>query len=153
MDHDVKSLLTGSDDGTPLFTAMKNKQPALFFSWLLYFYGYYLSGLIGVLRKIRPVTMQPSESTNRVVRVTLYTAGILIALHVFGMKLTSLFTTSDLFAVALGFALKSIAENYAAGLMNRSNTVMCSSSLTSWSESKASEFPAPLSERKMTAIF
>ena len=56
---------------------------------------------------------------NRVVRVTLYTAGILIALHVFGVKLTSLFTTSGLFAVALGFALKSIAENYFAGLMIR----------------------------------
>ncbi|MGB5440261.1 MAG: mechanosensitive ion channel domain-containing protein [Gammaproteobacteria bacterium] len=56
---------------------------------------------------------------KRIVRVTLYTAGILIALHVCGMKLTSLFTTSGLFAVALGFALKGIAENYVAGVLNR----------------------------------
>ena len=56
---------------------------------------------------------------KRVVRVTVYTVGILIALHVFGIKLTSLFTTSGLFAVALGFALKSILENYVAGMIIR----------------------------------
>jgi small-conductance mechanosensitive channel len=56
---------------------------------------------------------------KRVVRITVYTMGILIALHVFGIKLTPLFTTSGLFAVAIGFALKTTAENYMAGLIIR----------------------------------
>jgi potassium efflux system protein len=54
---------------------------------------------------------------KRVCRYVVLTVGILIALHVAGIKLNSLFTTSGLFAVALGFALKDVAENYVAGLI------------------------------------
>ena len=52
-----------------------------------------------------------------VCRYSVLTVGILIALHVAGVKLTSVFTTSGLVAVALGFALKDVAENYVAGLI------------------------------------
>jgi potassium efflux system protein len=54
---------------------------------------------------------------KRICRYSVLTIGVLIALHVAGVKLTSLFTTSGLFAVALGFALKDVAENYVAGLI------------------------------------
>jgi potassium efflux system protein len=54
---------------------------------------------------------------KRVCRYVVLTVGILIALHVAGIKLNFLFTTSGLFAVALGFALKDVAENYVAGLI------------------------------------
>jgi len=54
---------------------------------------------------------------KRVCRYGALTVGILIALHVAGIQLTSLFTTSGLFAVALGFALKEVAENYVGGLI------------------------------------
>jgi small-conductance mechanosensitive channel len=45
--------------------------------------------------------------------------GILLAVHVLGINLSSLFTTGGLFAVALAFAMKNIAENYVAGVMLR----------------------------------
>ena len=45
--------------------------------------------------------------------------GILIAVHVLGINLSSLFTTSGLFAVALAFAMKNISENYVSGMMLR----------------------------------
>ena len=54
---------------------------------------------------------------KRVSRYVALVVGILIALHVAGIQLTSLFTTSGLFAVALGFALKEVAENYVGGLI------------------------------------
>jgi small-conductance mechanosensitive channel len=54
---------------------------------------------------------------KRVCRYVVWTLGILIALHVVGIQLSSLFTTSGLVAVALGFALKNIAENYVSGLI------------------------------------
>jgi potassium efflux system protein len=54
---------------------------------------------------------------RKVCRFVVWTVGILLALHVAGFKLTSLFTTSGLFAVAIGFALKNISENYVSGLI------------------------------------
>ena len=54
---------------------------------------------------------------KRICRYGVLTVGFLIALHVAGVKLTSVFTTSGLVAVALGFALKDVAENYVAGLI------------------------------------
>jgi potassium efflux system protein len=56
---------------------------------------------------------------KRVCRYSFLTVGILIALHVAGVKLTALFTTSGLIAVALGFALKDVADNYVAGMIIR----------------------------------
>jgi small-conductance mechanosensitive channel len=54
---------------------------------------------------------------KKICRFIVWTVGILLALHVAGIKLTSIFTTSGLFAVALGFALKNILENYVSGLI------------------------------------
>jgi potassium efflux system protein len=59
------------------------------------------------------------KTYKRVCRYVVWTVGILVALYVAGIKLNSLFTTSGLFAVALGFALKDVAENYVAGLIIR----------------------------------
>ena len=54
---------------------------------------------------------------KKVSRFVLWTLGILIALHVVGVNLSSLFTTGGLLAVALGLSLKSILENYVGGLI------------------------------------
>jgi len=45
--------------------------------------------------------------------------GILLAVHALGVNLSSLFTTGGLFAVALAFAMRNIAENYVSGVMLR----------------------------------
>ena len=58
---------------------------------------------------------------KRISRFFLWTLGILIALHVVGVNLSSLFTTSGLLAVALGLSLKSILENYVGGLIIKSD--------------------------------
>jgi small-conductance mechanosensitive channel len=57
------------------------------------------------------------KSYKKVSRYVCWTLGIFIALHVAGIDLSALFTTSGLFAVALGFALKDIAGNYIGGLI------------------------------------
>ena len=54
---------------------------------------------------------------HKVARFVGWTVGVLLALHVAGIKLTSVFTTSGLFAVALGFILKNMLENYVSGLI------------------------------------
>jgi potassium efflux system protein len=59
------------------------------------------------------------KTYKRVCRYVVLTVGILIALYVTGINLNSLFTTSGLFAVALGFALKDVVENYVGGLIIR----------------------------------
>lgn len=45
--------------------------------------------------------------------------GVLLAIHLTGVDLSSVFTTSGLFAVALGFAMKNVAENFVSGIMLR----------------------------------
>ena len=61
------------------------------------------------------------KTYKKVSRYVLWTLGILIALHVAGINLSSVFTTSGLFAVALGFALKDITGNYIGGLILKAN--------------------------------
>jgi len=56
---------------------------------------------------------------SNIVRFIVMVPGILLAVHVLGFNLSSLFTTSGLFAVALAFAMKNIAENYVSGAMLR----------------------------------
>jgi potassium efflux system protein len=58
---------------------------------------------------------------KRISRFFLWTLGSLIALHVVGFNLSTLFTTSGLLAVALGLSLKSILENYVGGLIIKSD--------------------------------
>jgi small-conductance mechanosensitive channel len=54
-----------------------------------------------------------------VVRSIVMVPGVLLAVHVLGINLSSLFTTGGLFAVALAFAMKNVAENYVSGVMLR----------------------------------
>jgi hypothetical protein len=54
-----------------------------------------------------------------VARSIVLVPGILLAVHVLGINLSSLFTTGGLFAVALAFAMKNISENYVSGMMLR----------------------------------
>ena len=54
---------------------------------------------------------------KKVARFFFWTFGILFAIHVVGFDLSSVFTTGGLLAVALGLALKNVAENYVSGLI------------------------------------
>ena len=56
---------------------------------------------------------------KKVARFVVIVPGILLAIHVLGINMSSVFTTSGLFAVALGFAMKNIVENYMSGIMIR----------------------------------
>jgi small-conductance mechanosensitive channel len=59
------------------------------------------------------------KTYKSVARLIVFVPGILIAVHVLGLNLSSAFTTGGLFAVALAFAMKNIAENFISGLMIR----------------------------------
>jgi potassium efflux system protein len=54
---------------------------------------------------------------KKITSYSFWTIGSLGALHAAGLNLSSLFTTSGLLAVALGFGMKEILENYVAGLI------------------------------------
>ena len=56
---------------------------------------------------------------KNIARSIVMVPGILLAVHALGINLSSLFTTGGLFAVALAFAMKDIAENYVSGIMLR----------------------------------
>ncbi len=62
---------------------------------------------------------QTLRSYRRVVQVVVWIIGGGIALHAVGIDLTHLFTASGLFAVALAFAMKTLAENLVSGLILR----------------------------------
>ncbi len=64
------------------------------------------------------------SSYKNIARFIVMLPGILIAVHVLGINLSSLFTTSGLFAVALAFAMKNISENYVSGMMLRLETTI-----------------------------
>jgi len=59
------------------------------------------------------------QSYKNMALFIVFIPGILIALHVLGLNLSSAFTTGGLFALALAFAMKNIAENFVSGLMIR----------------------------------
>lgn len=59
------------------------------------------------------------QTYRKVARFVIWTLGILIALHVAGINMSSLFTSGGLVAIALAFAMKNSAENYIAGMMLR----------------------------------
>ena len=76
----------------------------------------------GVDRRLR------NENTNddgairtykSVVRFVVMVPAIFLAIHLMGVNLSSVFTTSGLFAVALAFAMKNISENLISGMMLR----------------------------------
>ena len=55
----------------------------------------------------------------RTVRLLVLIVGFGMAFHTLGFKLTAVFAAGGLFAVALGFAMKNIAENFVSGLILR----------------------------------
>ena len=59
-----------------------------------------------------------------IVRYVVLVPGILVAIHLVGIDLSSLFTTSGLFAVAMAFAMKNVAENFISGIMLRFERVI-----------------------------
>jgi small-conductance mechanosensitive channel len=56
---------------------------------------------------------------KNIARFIIMVPAILLVLHVLGINMSSLFTTGGLFALALAFAMKNLAENYVSGLMLR----------------------------------
>jgi len=56
---------------------------------------------------------------RRIVQAMVWVIGGAIALHTLGIDLTHIFTAGGLFAVALAFAMKDLAENLVSGLLLR----------------------------------
>jgi small-conductance mechanosensitive channel len=56
---------------------------------------------------------------KNVARFIVMVPAILLVIHLMGINLSSFFTTSGLFAVAVAFAMKNIAENLVSGMMLR----------------------------------
>jgi len=57
------------------------------------------------------------RALSRVVRYAVWITGLAIGLSTAGINLTALFTAGAIFAVALGFAMKEIVENFVAGVI------------------------------------
>jgi len=55
----------------------------------------------------------------RSAQVLILIVGLSVAFNTFGFKLTAVFAAGGLFAVAIGFAMKSIVENFVSGLIMR----------------------------------
>lgn len=76
----------------------------------------------GIDRRLRH-DHQNDDATIRtyknVARFIVLVPAILLAIHLMGLNLSSVFTTSGLFAVALAFAMKNISENLISGMMPR----------------------------------
>ena len=52
-------------------------------------------------------------------RIVIMTLGILLALHVLGIDMSSVFTGGGMFAVAMAFVMKNVVENYVSGILMR----------------------------------
>lgn len=61
---------------------------------------------------------------KRIIRSVVMVPGILLAIHMLGINLSALFTTGGLFAVAMAFAMKNVAENFISGIMLRVERVI-----------------------------
>jgi len=57
------------------------------------------------------------RALQRIVRYALWLVGVGIALSTAGINLTALFAAGAVFAIALGFAMQHIAENFVAGVL------------------------------------
>ncbi|WDE99420.1 mechanosensitive ion channel [Lentisphaera profundi] len=91
----------------------------------------FVVGLFVIIGRILPRIVEKHLKTNKqadevsikiyikFISYLLWAIGTTVTVHTLGLDLSSVFTTSGLFAVALGFSLKSTMENYAAGAMLR----------------------------------
>ena len=52
-------------------------------------------------------------------KIVIMTLGILLALHVLGIDMSSVFTGGGMFAVAMAFVMKNVVENYVSGILMR----------------------------------
>jgi small-conductance mechanosensitive channel len=57
------------------------------------------------------------RATNRLVHYSVLALGVGIALHTLGLNLAALFTAGAFFAVALGFAMQNITQNFVSGII------------------------------------
>lgn len=57
------------------------------------------------------------RATNRLVHYTIMALGAGVALHTLGVNLAALFTAGAFFAVALGFAMQNVTENFVSGII------------------------------------
>ncbi|MEN8692479.1 MAG: mechanosensitive ion channel domain-containing protein [Desulfobacterales bacterium] len=76
----------------------------------------------GVDRRLRNENTSDDNAIRTyksVVRFVVMVPAIFLAIHLMGVNLSSVFTTSGLFAVALAFAMKNISENLISGMMLR----------------------------------
>lgn len=62
---------------------------------------------------------QAIHTYRQIVQAVVWVVGGAIALHTLGIDLTHMFTAGGLFAVALAFAMKDLAENLVSGLLLR----------------------------------
>jgi len=60
-----------------------------------------------------------AKSTARIVAAVVLFIGLEIALHILGLRLTTLFAAGGLFALGAGFAVKNIVENFLSGVILR----------------------------------
>jgi small-conductance mechanosensitive channel len=56
---------------------------------------------------------------KKVARFVVWVPGILLAVHVLGINMSAVFTTSGFFALAIAFAMKNAVENYVSGIVIR----------------------------------
>jgi potassium efflux system protein len=68
-----------------------------------------------------PQSDQVVNTYQKIAHWIVWLVAVLVALHVIGFNLTPVFTTSGLFAVAIGFALKDVVGNYFAGIVIKAN--------------------------------
>ena len=59
------------------------------------------------------------KTYKKVARFVVLVPGILLAVHVLGINMSAVFTTSGFFALAIAFAMKNAVENYVSGVMIR----------------------------------
>lgn len=84
--------------------------------------SFWLSRIVrrGMLRRVKESSVPERGSvavTARLVHYTIILVGIAIALSTLGIRLGALFAAGAVFAVAIGFAMQTISQNFVAGVI------------------------------------
>lgn len=84
--------------------------------------SFWLSSIVrrGMLRRVKESSVPERGSvavTARLVHYTIVLVGIAIALSTLGIRLGALFAAGAVFAVAIGFAMQTISQNFVAGVI------------------------------------
>ena len=96
--------------------------PTLLTSLLVLVLAFWLSRLIrrAMLRRVKESSVPERGSvavTARLVHYTIVLVGVGIALSTLGVQLGALFAAGAVFAVAIGFAMQTISQNFVAGVI------------------------------------